>query len=235
MRDVEELERVAFREKLTADEDSLLAGRFMGRTNSERDSRRRIGPLKQAAFFASRAFDKGARDPESLSRFVPILAEVQKVAPTDSFRRKLAEMRSAQKGKNAFEAVLKKLSRVGEAGSKKVLATDGQLDGIESALGVKLPKSYRAYLKQYAHRSVGTYEPFIAAEIVDAVRMARQVDVPDHLLPFLYDNGDYFCFDLRSTVEEPAVVFWDHNGRSDETWPNFAAWVEECWLGELDD
>ena len=38
-----------------------------------------------------------------------------------------------------------------------------------------------------------------------------------------------------SGVNEPAVIFCSHNGASNESWPNFAAWVEECWLGELDE
>ena len=49
---------------------------------------------------------------------------------------------------------------------------------------------------------------------------------------FLEDNADHFCFDIRSKAEEPAVVFRPHDGTSEESWPNFAAWVEECWLAE---
>jgi hypothetical protein len=54
-------------------------------------------------------------------------------------------------------------------------------------------------------------------------------------LHFLEDNTDLFCFDLTTNGPEFGVVFRPHNGKSTESWPNFAAWVEECWLGELED
>jgi len=28
------------------------------------------------------------------------------------------------------------------------------------------------------------------------------------------------------------VVYWDHNGSSDETWPDLAHWINEVWLEE---
>lgn len=235
MRTPEELEKVAFKEKLTAEEDAALAEQLRARAQAENDSRKQRPILKQAAFFAARAFDKGVRAQEQLTAFASLLTEVQKTDPSDSFRRKLAEMKSALKGKNAYEAILKKLARVGEAGKRSVLATDDQLNAIEEGLGMKLPPSYRAYLKTYAHRLIGTYEPFTISELEGEARDAWSMEMETYLLPFVCDNGDYFCFDTRSKMEEPPVVYWSHNGTTDETWPNFAAWVEECWLGELED
>jgi hypothetical protein len=235
MRTPDELERVAFKEKLTPDEDDLLVDLFLQRAADEKMPQKRTAPLKQAAFFASRAFDKGARDPEHVEKYVKLLTDVQKAAPSDSFRRKLAEMKSVLAGKDSFTSVLKKLARFGEAGDKKVLATDEQLDAIEHSLGLKLPRSYREYLKKYAHRQIGTYEPFVASELEAEARGAWSRELEAHLLPFLEDNADHFCFDMRSRVDEPAIVFRPHDGTSTETWPNFAAWVEECWLGELEE
>ena len=54
MRTEAELERVAFREKLTADEDVLLVDMFERRAGEERDDRKKASHLKQAAFFAAR-------------------------------------------------------------------------------------------------------------------------------------------------------------------------------------
>jgi hypothetical protein len=235
MRPVEELLKVAFKEPLSVEEDSALVSHFQALADAEPVVGKKAGSLKQSAFFACRAFDKGARDPEILAEYVKLLTEAQRVAPSDSFRRKLAEMKSAQKGKNSYEASLKKLVRSGEAGSKKLLATDEQLNGIEAELGVKLPASYRFFLTKYAHREIGTFEPVVAAELAAFVREAWDGGLEAHSLPFLEDNADHYCFDLRSKVEEPPIIFRPHDGTSKETWPNFAAWVEDCWLGELDE
>ena len=235
MRTPEELERLAFREVLTSEEDDLLVDYLVQRAAGEAAPQKKTADLKQAAFFATRAFDKGARDPQRLAKYVRLLGDVQRTAPSDSFRRKLAEMKSVLAGKGAHEAILKKLARRGKAGRREVLATDEELDRIERSLGIKLPKSYRQYLKQYAHRQIGTYEPFTARELVEAVREAWSGGVEPHLLPFLVDNADYFCIDLRSQVDEPPIVFRPHDGTSNESWANFAAWVEECWLAEMEE
>ena len=235
MRSPEELERVAFREALTAEEDGLLVDLFLERASRESTPRTKAPALKQAAFFASRAFDKGAWDPADLAKFSKLLADVQRASPSDSFRRKLAEMKSALSGKDSQAAILKKLAKMGSAGSRDDLADDEALDGIEEDLGVTLPPSYRSYLKKYVHRRIGTYEPYTAAQLADAAREAWDAELEPYLLPFLEDNADHFCFDLRSEMDEPPVVFRPHDGTSTETWPNFAAWIEECWLAELDE
>lgn len=234
MRTAEELERVAFREKLTAEEDDLLFDHFRQRAETADDRKQRTSALKQAAFFASRAFEKGLRTPDRLAAYVDILKSAQALDPSDNFRRKLAEMKSAASGKAGHQASLKKLARAGEAFDRGVLANDGELDEIESDLGAKLPPSYREYLKKYAHRQIGTFEPYVAGELVAKVREAWDSGLESFLLPFLEDNADHYCFDMRSSLPEPPVVFRPHDGTSDETWPNFAAWIEECWVAELE-
>src|SRR5579872_800325 len=87
MRPVEELERIAFREPLTTEEDARLAELFAGRAAAGGAARQHAGAMKQAAFFGARAFDKGERDPAALSRFAELLAEAQRLAPSESFRR----------------------------------------------------------------------------------------------------------------------------------------------------
>jgi hypothetical protein len=235
MRSPEQLKRVAFKEALTVEEDDMLADLFVQRAAGEIVAQKKRSALKQAAFFASRAFDKGARDPDRIGKYVKLLTDVQRVAPSDSFRRKLAEMKWAPAGKDSHSEILKKLSRHGEAFDKDVLATDDELDEIESSLGLTLPPSYREYLEKYAHRQIGTYEPYTAGELESAAREAWSAELETHYVPFLEDNADRFCFDMRSKVKEPPVIFRPHDGTSTETWPNFWAWVEECWLGELDE
>ena len=46
--------------------------------------------------------------------------------------------------------------------------------------------------------------------------------VPRHLLPFVEDNGDYYCF-----APSGEVVYWSHNGTTDEKWPTIAAWRQQ--------
>jgi hypothetical protein len=54
--------------------------------------------------------------------------------------------------------------------------------------------------------------------------------VPDDLLPICEDNGNYFCMNRRGQV-----VFWDHNGASDEKWTDLATWINDVWIGESGD
>ena len=68
-----------------------------------------------------------------------------------------------------------------------------------------------------------------------AFKEALTPEEDDRLVDYLMQRGAaepaaHFCVDLRSKAEEPPVVFRPHDGTSDETWTNFAAWVEECWL-----
>jgi hypothetical protein len=143
MRTPEELERVAFKETLTPDEDDRLVDYLVLRSEGETEPKKRTSSLKQAAFFAARAFDKGSQSPERLAKYIKLLTHAQRVAPTDSSRRKLAEMKSVGAGKSSHGAALKTLARKGEAGSRNVLATDAQLDTIAASLRLVLPESYR--------------------------------------------------------------------------------------------
>src|SRR4051812_1747322 len=196
MQSIEELEKAAFREQLTGEEDDRLVDLYLQRSAAETNPQKRIGPLKQAAFFASRAFDKGMREPEMLAKYLRILTDAQKASPSDSFRRKLAEVKSVAAGKDSRGAILKKLARKGSAGKKSLLATDAKLDDIQSELGVTLPPAYRMFLRQYAHRQIGTFEPYVAGDLVDTVRESWQSGLEQHFLPFLEDNADHYCFDL---------------------------------------
>ncbi|HGY1074313.1 SMI1/KNR4 family protein, partial [Aeromonas salmonicida] len=39
------------------------------------------------------------------------------------------------------------------------------------------------------------------------------------------DNGDYFC--ISKTGE---VIYWSHNGSSNEKWPNMSAWHNQVCI-----
>ncbi|MDX5442584.1 MAG: SMI1/KNR4 family protein [Hymenobacteraceae bacterium] len=108
----------------------------------------------------------------------------------------------------------------------------------EEKLGVKFPPSYVRYQLEYSNIFFGIFEPYRLFEngsyldLISSVREAWKNEVPNHLLPFLEDNGDYFCFDLNSASPEYEVRFWTHNGTTNEKWKNFLDWVEKCWIGE---
>jgi hypothetical protein len=58
----------------------------------------------------------------------------------------------------------------------------------------------------------------------------------DHLLPFVEEqDGEYYCFNLKSEAPEYEVVYWSHNGATGEKWDNFLDWVEQCWIGEQEE
>ncbi|MDB5197374.1 MAG: hypothetical protein JWP88_1745 [Flaviaesturariibacter sp.] len=108
----------------------------------------------------------------------------------------------------------------------------------EEELGVKFPPSYIKFQLEYSNLSYGTFEPYLLSEggsyldLINAVKEARVFGLPDHLLPFLADNGDYYCFDLTTNAPEYTVRYWSHDGTTDESWEGFLDWVERCWIEE---
>ena len=112
------------------------------------------------------------------------------------------------------------------------LPTDQVLDEYEVLIGLTFPSDYRDFLKsasdslyngKAALRVTETRDH--SRELLDGMREARSIGVPDDWLPFCEDNGDYFCI-----VPDGAVRFWDHNGSSDESWPDLATWIKEVWI-----
>jgi hypothetical protein len=117
------------------------------------------------------------------------------------------------------------------------------INNAEEKLGVKFPPSYVKYQLEYSNVQFGEFEMYQVFEdgsyldLIQAVKEARQHhQLPEHLLPFVADqDGDYYCFNLRSNGPEYEVVYWSHNGTTDEKWNNFLDWVERCWIGESSD
>jgi hypothetical protein len=104
----------------------------------------------------------------------------------------------------------------------------------ERRIGVTFHPDYRAYLLQASDVAFGTKEPATITipqsrndlfQICDAAW--ERMGVPKDLPPFCEDNGDYYC--MAGSGE---IVFWSHDGRSNERWPNLATWIEEVWIGE---
>ncbi|WP_207431758.1 SMI1/KNR4 family protein [Sabulibacter ruber] len=134
---------------------------------------------------------------------------------------------------------LEKLKSLSESVPKPpTLPTEKELKNAEEKLGVTFPPSYVEYQLKYSDVSFGPFELYQLFEdgsytdLISSVREVREYGLPEHLLPFLEDNGDYYCFDLTSKGPEYLVRFWSHNGTTNEKWDNFLDWVEECWIGE---
>ena len=109
------------------------------------------------------------------------------------------------------------------------LPTDVEIDAAESALGLVFHPDYRTFLKSGGDVANAVFEPAVVlpdSGYLDLVDMAQTawtiVGLPKQLLPFVEDNGDYFC--ISSTGE---VVYWSHNGATNERWPSIAVWHQQ--------
>lgn len=117
------------------------------------------------------------------------------------------------------------------------LPTPEAVDALAQSLGVQFHPDFRRFLLEASDVSVGYLEPVhaVPVEVSDAVdytylpavvESAREWGVPDHLLPICEDNSDFYCMN-----DAGEVVFWSHDGTTDETWPDLAAWIEVVWIG----
>lgn len=120
------------------------------------------------------------------------------------------------------------------------LPTDADVKTAEEKLGVQFPPSYVKYQLEYSNTTYGHLEMYSLFEdgsyldMINNIKEARQYhELPEHLLPFVQEeDGDYYCFNLKSNGPEYEVVFWSHNGSTGEKWDNFLDWVERCWIEE---
>ncbi len=112
------------------------------------------------------------------------------------------------------------------------LPTPDEVDVVEQRLGITFHPDYRKYLLQASDVVHGTLEPCIitrATAHTDLVRNAETAweddGVPRHLLPICYDNGDYYCMNVAGDI-----VYWSHNGITEEKWPDLAAGIKHVWI-----
>jgi hypothetical protein len=114
------------------------------------------------------------------------------------------------------------------------LPSDDEITEAEGHLGVRFHPDYRQYLREASDVVCGSMEP---ATITDpeshthlptiAEEAWDDAGVPRKLLPICEDNGDYYCMNKRGEI-----VFWSHDGVTDETWPNLAMWIKQVWIDE---
>lgn len=66
----------------------------------------------------------------------------------------------------------------------------------------------------------------------------NKLNFPEYLTPFKQDNGDFWCFDNRSSDDEYPVVIFDHNSNTIESdlnykWKNFIDWLDKTMNEEF--
>lgn len=133
-----------------------------------------------------------------------------------------------------LEEAIQKLRSVNESVPKPArLPTESEIAAAEKKLGIEFTADYHQFLLQASDVVYGAFEPAMVtpgAGRLDLVTMAREaweIGVPEELLPFCESNGDYFC-----VQGDGRVVYWSHDGTTDETWPDLAHWIVEVWLEE---
>ncbi|MDJ1018283.1 MAG: SMI1/KNR4 family protein [Paracoccaceae bacterium] len=113
------------------------------------------------------------------------------------------------------------------------LPSDEVLDEYERAIGLRFPDDYRFFLKEASDSHYGglstlrvTADRNHSRELLNELRNARQIGLPGHLIPFCEDNGDYYCVEASGKI-----VFWSHDGLTNESWPSLESWIREGWIG----
>jgi hypothetical protein len=137
-----------------------------------------------------------------------------------------------------MKEVFEQLKNLGWQDEDIQLAKESEIEIVEQELRIIFPETYRVFAKKYLNMGLRGIQflPFDSSTpmyILNELNNAREYfDLPKHLIPFVNDNDDFFCFDLKSNAPDYKVVYWSHNGTTDEKWDNFLNWTEKCLIGE---
>jgi hypothetical protein len=122
-------------------------------------------------------------------------------------------------------------------------ATDADIRRAEVELGIPLRGSYREFLRSFGWGGVGDIELFGLGvdvphhlNLVTIAKSEREEANPplrSYLIPVANDGGgNLFCLDVSEPYrDEFPVVFWDHEGGSDQV-PDLVAGDFSEWLSE---
>ena len=115
--------------------------------------------------------------------------------------------------------------------------TDAEIDTAEKRLKFRFHPDYREFLKSGGDVGEAALEAAVilpGSGHLDLFEIAEtawgDMEVPRDLLPFIEDNGDYYC--LTKTGE---VKFWSHNGTTEEKWATFGDWYQQVCVEEAED
>ncbi len=115
------------------------------------------------------------------------------------------------------------------------LPSEEEVRAIEASANISFPPDFRRYLLEASDVVFDALEPVTVTRpeahthFANVLASAREWGVPADLIPICEDNADFYC-----VARSGEVVFWSHNGPSDERWPSIASWIEEVWIGESD-
>jgi hypothetical protein len=112
------------------------------------------------------------------------------------------------------------------------LPDDALINDYERELGIAFSEEYKIFLKEASDSIFNgkdslrlTEERNSPRELLSVVAEARGQGVPKSWLPICEDNGNYYC--IR---EDGSVVYWAHDGNSNESWPSLASWIKQAWI-----
>lgn len=138
---------------------------------------------------------------------------------------------STVKGVTDLDEAISRLRRLDEPAPRPLkLPAESEVRDAEQRAGVRLHNDLRRYLLEASDVAYGTVEPVTIngghTSIDTVISNARSLGVPDTLVPICEDNSDFYCM-----TETGEVVFWSHDGTTDERWPDLASWIVEVWIG----
>ena len=109
---------------------------------------------------------------------------------------------------------------------KYIPPSDSEIKEAQEKLGFNFPAAYIEFIKSGYNLGDAPLEaleinnPGSHVDIYEAIESARKYyDLPVNLLPILEDNSDYYCLNNKGEV-----IFWSHNGATDEKWSNVTDW-----------
>ncbi len=133
----------------------------------------------------------------------------------------------------SLDSVFKKLRELNlQVPIPQRLPTEEEVALAEQKLETHFHPDYRRFLLEASDVVVPTKEPARVTfppgrlYLVNIAKDAwTKMKVPKDLLPICEDNADYYCIN-----KDGEIVFWSHDGISNERWKDFATWIKEVWI-----
>jgi hypothetical protein len=132
------------------------------------------------------------------------------------------------------QALIKRLHELGEPVPTPLrLPTSVDVAAVEKQLGVAFHPDLRQYLLEASDVVLGALEPVTIGDPEAHTDMTSVCEgawedyhLPGDLMLICEDNGDFYCMNRAGQV-----VFWSHDGASDEKWSSLADWIGTVWIG----
>lgn len=149
-----------------------------------------------------------------------------------------------------FEEIKQKYSEREPAFPKNLPEpNEKELNDLIKKYSCKFPKSFIEFQLKYCKEiPIGDFafegfgfankelEPYMNLE--EVLKDYSELEFPEYLTPFKQENGDFWCFDNRSSEYEFPVVIFDHNSNGIESdpnykWKNFIDWIDKTMESEF--